>query len=605
MTQLNSITNPSKFIFTLLFLILLAQNSFSQNFVKVTDTLNPVVSGTFSGNYFGTSWVDVDNDGKLDLYVNRKAIYKNLGSGNFTQTGTGMQNQTGNLSNTWADYNNDGFIDCWVTSTGASNSFLYKNNGDGSFTKITSGDIGDSSYNTGWGCAWGDYDNDGYTDLVIAAANGFGVVNHPNRLYHNNGDGSFSRIDMHGLTDTLAPFTVPAWNDYDQDGDMDLFIGSGPGGTVSYDYLYKNMLKETGTANLIRLYLPPLTTDLVDGQIWNVIDYDNDGDLDAFLTNYADGIPNNLYRNNNGSYERMTAAQVGPIVSDLGSSLANLWGDFNNDGFIDCFVTRESASALYYKNNGNGTFTRLDSIAVSLNTGGNFGATAGDYDNDGSLDLYVTGSTSSKGLYRNDLTNGNKWINIKCIGGGPQSNLSNKSAIGTKVKAKATINGVPVWQHRDVLAQNSFNSMNMLNVHFGFGNANVIDSLVIIWPRGLTEVATNVAVNSFYKATEGQGIVSGISQALNYIPDDFKLFQNYPNPFNPSTVIGYQLAVSNFITLKIFDITGKEIRTLVNQKQPAGNYEVTFDSEGLSSGIYFYKLSAGDFLETKRMTLLK
>ena len=604
MKQFKKFTKPSEVLFTVLISLLFSSITFSQNFVKITDTLNPIVTDVFSGTYFGSSWVDADNDGKLDLYVNRKAIYKNLGGGNFTQTGTGMQNQSGNLSNTWSDYNNDGFIDCWVTSTGASNSFLYKNNGDGSFTKVTSGVIGDSAYNTGWGCAWGDYDNDGYTDLIIAAANNFGVVNHPTRLYHNSGDGSFTRVDMPGLTDTLAPFTVPTWNDYDQDGDMDLFIGTGPGGSAAVDCLYKNLLKETGTATLTRLNLPPLSTDLVDGQVWNLIDYDNDGDLDAFLTNYASSLPNNLYKNNNGTYVRMTEAQVGSIVSDLGLFLANLWGDFNNDGYIDCIVTRQGGQTSLYNNNGNGTFTRIDSSSIASSFG-NYGATAGDYDNNGTLDLYLTGSTDSKGLYRNDLSNGNKWINIKCTGGGPQSSLSNKSAVGTKVKAKATINGIPVWQYREVSSQNSFNSMNMLNVHMGFGNASVIDSLVIIWPRGLKETFTNVSLNSFYNATEGQGIVSDISNGSILLPEGFRLYQNYPNPFNPSTLIGYQLSANNFVSLKIFDIAGKEISTIVNNNQPAGNYEVTFDGGGLSSGIYFYKLSAGDFSETKKMSLVK
>ena len=604
MTQIIKFSKPAEIIFALMFFIFISADSFSQNFVKVTDTSNPIVTDIFSGTYFGTSWVDVDNDGKLDLFVNRKAIYKNLGGGSFTQTGTGLQNQTGNLSNTWADYNNDGYIDCWVTSTGASNSFLYKNNGDGSFSKITSGEIGDSAYNTGWGCAWGDYDNDGYTDLIIAAANNFGVVFHPNRLYHNSGDGSFTRVNMPGLTDTLAPFTVPSWNDYDQDGDMDLFIGTGPGGSAAVDCLYKNMLKETGTATLIRLNLPPLTTDLVDGQIWNLIDYDNDGDLDAFLTNYASSIPNNLYKNNNGTYEKMTEAQVGSIVSDLGLFLTNLWGDFNNDGFIDCFVTRQGGPASYYNNNGNGTFTRIDSTPVAQNTG-NYGATAGDYDNNGSLDLYVTGSTDSKGLYRNDLANGNKWINIKCIGGGPQSNLSNKSAIGTKVKAKATINGVSHWQYREVSSQNSFNSMNMLNVHMGFGNASVIDSLVIIWPRGLKETYTNVSLNSFYKATEGQGIVSGISNGSIYLPEGFKLNQNYPNPFNPVTNLEFGIPRPGFVSLKIYDMLGKEVATLVNSNLASGSYKYDFDGSALSSGTYFYTLKANEFIETKKMLLLK
>ncbi|MBL0108590.1 MAG: VCBS repeat-containing protein [Ignavibacteria bacterium] len=597
----------SLIFFSVIILMNLSSVSDAQNFIKITDVNNPVVSDILSGSFFGCSWVEIDNDRKLDLFVNRKVVYKNLGVGSFIKLETAMAGQNLNLGHSWADYNNDGLIDCFVVSTGGSYSYLYKNEGNGIINKVVTGDIGDSAYNTGWGCSWADYDNDGFADLFITAANNFGVVNHPNRFYKNNGDGTFSRLNFPGVTDTLAPFTIPSWYDYDLDGDVDLFIGTGPGGSTSQDYIYKNMLTETGTANLVRLNLPPLTTDLHDGQVWNLIDYDNDGDLDAFITNYANNVPNNLYRNNNGVYEKMTEAQVGNIVSDLGMFLTNLWADFDNDGDQDCFVTREASKSLYYVNNGNGTFTRNDSTAAVTGPVTCFGATAGDFDNNGSLDLYVAGTTSSKGLYRNDLSNGNKWINIKCTGKrNSNSNFSNSSALGTKVKAKATINGVPVWQFREINSQNSFNSMNMLNVHFGFGNASVIDSLVIIWPRGLREVFTNVTLNTFYDAVEGQGIVSGINlNELNPVPEDFRLYQNYPNPFNPVTKINYELRVTNYVSLKVFDILGNEIKSLVSNNQPAGSYEISFDGEGLSSGIYFYNLSAGSLSETKRMTLLK
>jgi hypothetical protein len=83
------------------------------------------------------------------------------------------------------------------------------------------------------------------------------------------------------------------------------------------------------------------------------------------------------------------------------------------------------------------------------------------------------------------------------------------------------------------------------------------------------------------------------------------LTQNFPNPFNPNTIINYQLPISNFVSLKVYDALGKEVATLVNQKQNSGSYEVEFNGEGLPSGIYFYKLEAGDFVETKRMILLK
>lgn len=610
MKILKNIFKPVRVLIILILFMLAVKGSLGQNFVKITDQSNPVVNDTLAGAYIGSSWVDIDNDKWLDLFVNRKVIYKNLGNGNFVKLVSAMANQNTNLSNTWSDYNNDGLTDCFVTSTGGPFSYLYKNEGNGIMSKVLLGDIGDTANNTGWGCAWADYNNDGHTDLIIAAANGFGTVFHPNRFLKNNGDGSFTRLEIHGLTDTLAPFTVPAWSDYDQDGDMDLFIGSGPGGSTSTDFLYKNMLTETGSADLVRLMTAPMATDQLDGQVWNWIDYDNDGDLDGFITNYANNVPNNLYRNNNGVYERMIAAQVGSIVSDIGLYLANVWGDFDNDGDLDCFVTRDGGQqSRYYSNNGNGTFTRIDTLQVVSISGGNYGATAGDYDNNGTLDLYVAGSTSSKGLFRNDLVNGYKWINIKCIGSGPGNNYSNKSAIGTRVKAKATINGTEVWQMREVSSQNSFNSMNMLNVHMGFGDAASIDSLVIIWPRGLKEVYTNVGLNQFYNATEGQGIVSGIEQESQAIPEGFLLEQNFPNPFNPITTIKFTIPsreISNSLyTLKIFDILGKEIATLFSSKLNPGSYSYTFEGNNLSSGVYFYSLHSENYSQTRKMLLTK
>jgi photosystem II stability/assembly factor-like uncharacterized protein len=112
--------------------------------------------------------------------------------------------------------------------------------------------------------------------------------------------------------------------------------------------------------------------------------------------------------------------------------------------------------------------------------------------------------------------------------------------------------------------------------------------------------------NGLVHTTDGGGPPLSIHQIGNEIPKDYKLNQNYPNPFNPSTNIKYQITKSKYVTLKIFDITGKEIATLVNQKQEAGTYEVDFSGEGLSSGIYFYTLIVdGNVIDTKKMVLLK
>jgi hypothetical protein len=609
----------------LLCVVLLSGALRAQNFIKITDPNNPIVAdpGAPSGSYVGCSWIDADNDGWLDLFVNRTStLYRGTGAGNFERVLEAISGQGNTFGNTWGDCDNDGDLDCFVSGGSLRGSFLYLNDGTGVFTKVTTGAIGDSITNAGWGSAWGDFNNDSYLDLVVAAPFGFAGITHENRFFHNNGDGTFSRIDTSVVEEGTAPYTVPTWSDYDLDGDVDLFIGSGPAtGQTAPDFLYRNMTMETGNAYLERITTAPIATDLVDGQVWNWIDYDNDGDLDAYLTNYHVNVDNNLYRNTGGGYVRMTEAEVGTIVSDNGLSLANVWGDFDNDGDLDCFVTNDGlAHSWYYRNNGDGTFTRDDTTEVGAGAGPHYGATAGDYDNDGDLDLYVAGTTTTKGLYRNDLDAGNHWAIVRCVGiGGPTG--SNISGIGARLRAKATIGGQPRWLLREVAAQNSFNSQNMLAAHFGLADATVIDTLIIAWPGGTVDVMTGIEASRHYTATEGSGIVAGVDDPGSH-PSRFILYQNYPNPFNPSTTIVYSLTRSAFVTLQVFNVLGETVRTLSDGMQDAGSHSVTFSAEGLPSGVYFYRLSvspsatrdlvpsnrdgqAGGFVQTKKLILLR
>ena len=131
----------SLIFFSVIILMNLSSVSDAQNFIKITDVNNPVVSDILSGSFFGCSWVDIDNDRKLDLFVNRKVVYKNLGGGSFIKLETAMAGQNLNLGHSWADYNNDGLIDCFVVSTGGSYSYLYKNEGNGIINKVVTGDI--------------------------------------------------------------------------------------------------------------------------------------------------------------------------------------------------------------------------------------------------------------------------------------------------------------------------------------------------------------------------------------------------------------------------------------------------------------------------------
>ena len=134
------------------------------------------------------------------------------------------------------------------------------------------------------------------------------------------------------------------------------------------------------------------------------------------------------------------------------------------------------------------------------------------------------------------------------------------------------------------------------------------DNLVGIYKKPNTDTLYTATSFSIYEVTS-----SSITEILNIVsvdneitfPAEYILLQNYPNPFNPATTIRYQLPERSFVSIKVFDILGKEVATLVNEEKPVGSYEVQFKGNSLTSGIYFYQLKAGDYSETKKMIFLK
>lgn len=179
---------------------------------------------------------------------------------------------------------------------------------------------------------------------MIAAANNFGVVNHPSRFFHNNGDGTFKKIDTTHFALTLAPYTVQLFPTMTWMATWIFFIGSGPAGTLARDYNYRNLLVETSAPYLSRLNREFSGLILLTGQNYSFIDYDNDGDLDAFLTNYRSGTPNHLYKNEgNGYYRKVTSAEAGVLVSDLASSLSNVWQDLITTAILTAMLTNDGS----------------------------------------------------------------------------------------------------------------------------------------------------------------------------------------------------------------------------------------------------------------------
>ncbi len=557
--------------------------AFSQKFTLITDANNPIVSEpTIGGTYFGTSWTDIDNDDKLDLFYGG-AIYRNLGNGNFevAEGGAAIPFATALVGCSWADYENDGDLDLIYSrfsTPGILQTRIYTNTGGGKFVEANT--ILNTISSGTWSTQWCDYNNDSYVDFILTFADGFlNPLSFPNRLYRGNSDGTFTEVTepYEFLTEKEA-YTVSSWADYDEDGDTDLFIASGPAAGpagIKQDFLFKNLQIETGTEGFQKLTSSDLSfaEDPQDGQNYNVIDYDNDGDLDICLTNYS-GIENKFYVNDSGNYVSTSV----PFTTSNNQNLSNAWGDFDNDGDLDVIITASSATGSgYFINNGDGTFTESGSNLINSTTSGNStGATIGDYDNDGDLDFFVVGG-GIKGLFRNDLAVKNHFVNIKLIG-----NPSNKAGLGARLELTTRIKGKIVTLKREISASNTFMGHNSLRAHFGLGKAPKIDKLTIYWPSGNIDTFQNLRVNRFYTLEEGKK--KPVFPPIKERKDENIEVIVYPNPSKKLVRVKIEnLKSKNEITVSINDVTG----LLISKTTFERNQDIELNTSSLPKGSYF------------------
>jgi hypothetical protein len=435
----------------------------------------------------GAAWVDFDNDGDHDLYVvtgfgtNRNnVLYRNEAGTFVVVPGVPLVLDNADTAcSAWADYDNDGDLDVFVSNLATGDGRLYTASAPGVLAANLAAGLPASL--KGVGCAWADYDNDGFVDLVIAALFGQGGITTANRLFHNDGDGTFTEVTTGPVVTTTGTFHHPTWADYDGDGDQDLFFATGSiSGGTNVDRMYRNQLAESGSATFVAITTAPIATDLRSSQTLQWIDYDNDGDLDMFAINY-NTVPCQLYRNDGaGAFTKIVS---GALVTDLGIVHGGTWGDFDNDGDLDVFLATDlGQSNRYYRNDGGSTFTRILTGGFVTEARSNYGAASADYDGDGDLDLFVpTARTEGASvLWRNDLAAGPHWLRVVPVG-----TLSNHTAIGARVRVLATIGGAPRWQTRVLQTGTGYGGHDALELHFGLGDAVTVDSLVVNWPSGL------------------------------------------------------------------------------------------------------------------------
>ena len=491
--------------------------------LTVDPTFTKITTGsivTDKNSYWNGSWADYDNDGYLDLFVGTwygsktNYLYHNNGDGTFTRVPPANipkipSNQHGS---SWGDYDNDGYVDLIVTAGNpeVTHNVIYRNNGDGTFTPSTTGPIYAQTYVEGFHApSWVDYDNDGFLDLFIAG-------HAPqNRLFRNNGDGTFTRITNSVVVNDVSDSEGRTWMDYDNDGYIDLFV-------CSLDP-YKNMLyRNNGDGTFTKITNSALTSIIEDSYACAWGDYDNDGNLDLFLANGGVTHRNNsLYRSNgDGAFTKiLDGIIVNNSINANGWSLSCAWGDYDNDGYLDLFVTTGNqdftrlAKSYLYHNNGDGTFTEISDGSPVNDLGRSPAASWVDYDNDGFLDLFVAnggfwaqnngGALLTNFLYHNN-GNTNNWLTIKLAG-----TVSNRSAIGAKVRVEATIRGKTMWQMRQIFGGDSQANEQPLDAHFGLGDATNVDLVRIEWPSGIVQTMTNVAAKQFLTVVEHQENAAG------------------------------------------------------------------------------------------------
>ena len=463
-------------------------------------------------------------------------------------------------------------IDLYTSHTGGfmtsydvgKNNSLYHNNGDGTFTQITNLPIvNDSAYTRGH--AWADLNNDGWLDLFLGNDGG-GNIHQNDFLYISDGQGSFNQITTGDIVNDNGRTQGFALGDYDNDGFIDIF--------TSLDKLYHN--NGDGTFTTI--------TNTIASQFWvnwsnSWVDYDNDQNLDLFIHG-SSGYPSRLLKNNgDGTF---TALENDPLVTTvINNNGGQTWGDYDNDGDLDVFVSDFYKNQLY-SNNGNGTFTRImNEVVGNENVAESYGATWCDFDKDGDLDLFVPNAFGNPpnyfyiNTYQNN-GNANHWIDIKCNG-----TQSNRSAIGARIYVKAIINGQSKWQMREINANHAApqGGVNPLNQHFGLGNAAIIDTLKVYWPAShITQIFTNVTPDRYIEITEGDNTIYAGKECKPDLP-----------PSNVGYVTGqvYQDENNNCIYDAGIDFP---IANRMVQADP-GPYFVTTNDDGF----YTFRIEAGNY----------
>jgi hypothetical protein len=501
----------------------------------------------------GAAFFDFDNDGWPDIFLVNGSrlegfpkgqeptshLYRNLHDGTFadvTQSaGVGLVGWGQGVCA--GDYDNDGFVDLFVTFWG--HDILLHNNGDGTFTDVTrKAGLWHDDVRWSTGCAFLDYDRDGRLDLFVAhyvdldlphtpepgsgAAcmwKGMPVMCGPrglkgthSELYHNNGDGTFTDVsEASGIAKTDAYYCLTALTgDFDNDGWPDIYVACDSTPSMLFHNNHNGTFTETAVEAGVAFNDGGREQA---GMGADAADYDGEGWLDIVKTSFSDDTATLYHNNHDGTFSDVTAAAgLGKNSQFLG--WGTLFLDIDNDGWPDLFMAnghiypevdskgvnntfRERKILYWNEHNGRFRDISLDSGAGITTPFNSHGVAAADFDNDGAVEILVNNSHDRPSLLKNFGEHGN-WILLKLEG-----TKSNRDAIGAKV----TVRVGDHQQTQEVRSGGGYISQSDFRLHFGLGKAIKADAVEIRWPSGLVQRFENVAGNRVVKIRESIGIM--------------------------------------------------------------------------------------------------
>ncbi|MEX0875899.1 MAG: CRTAC1 family protein [Phycisphaerales bacterium] len=439
----------------------------------------------------GNMLVDLDNDGDLDIVIAGGlggvfGLFENDGTGNFTDRSAtaGLAPMINASGLSAADYDNDGFMDIHVPGWFVP-SRLYRNNGDFTFTDVAP-QAGVDISAPSMAAAWGDYDQDGHLDLYATVRTFTDGVEIENHFFRNNGDGTFTDVAVAlGVEAPGDPSCLPAFFDYDRDGDDDIYIGTDKGSKDGPFMLHNKLYRNNGDGTFYNATYETGTEAYIFCMGIAVGDLNFDGYFDMYLTNIMQG--NILYMHDgNAAYEDMTEP-AGMLSHRVG--WGTVFADFDNDTHLDTYVCNiQGANRLYRGEKAWPLQDEAPQAGVDV-IWDVYCVSVGDVDADGDLDMLVGNTNRRAHLFINhsaDLAT-NNWARFTV-----QGQTANHHGIGTVVEVAAA----GKTQVREVRSGVNYKSQDELTLHYGLGAADAIDSVTAFFPGGQTRTLTNVPVNT-------------------------------------------------------------------------------------------------------------